>query len=205
MRLVAASWLFVVVIVATWSGLLSTGEETLAEGNPAIDEPAISRVLDALDAIGASTNPALGSGAAPTAAPCPPFTDVGARFGADQVEVTPAGEQTLLALVTVLRAAPCLTDPLGTTCAGHEAEVEVTGHSDDAPTSRPGGNQRLSLERAWAVTRWLQAWGITVRTVGGSGSSQPTTPSADDDRSADERRADDRRVTVTGWCPRPES
>ena len=104
-------------------------------------------------------------------------------------------------MIEALRTRTCVTDPLGRRCSGEEAAIGVEGHTDGAPSTRPGGNAVLSFDRAGAVGDWLRSEGVIVRSVTAFGASQPLLVPPPDERSPAQRQADDRRVELRAWCP----
>lgn len=200
LRLVTMGWLFALAVAAAWIGVLAPAPVTgPAEGGTRGVDTSISETLARVS----RRHDIPGSHPAGAPGSCLPFLGIGPTFGPNQVEPDAAGEAVLMTTMATLIELGCLTDPSGRTCGGIQAEISVEGHSDETPSSRYGGNQQLSYDRARSVADWLTAAGFTIRSVDGLGTSQPAPAPDPDTRSAVQRRADDRRVTLRAWCPRP--
>ncbi|MCP3988822.1 MAG: OmpA family protein [Actinomycetia bacterium] len=200
LRLMVTGWLFALVVTAAWIGVITPTPSTPMSGGETTAVPGL--ISEMLGQIGhRQGNMYLPSGNDPGS--CPLHLTRGPSFGPNQVGLNPAGEEVLTAAMTELIEMSCLTDPIGRTCRGLRAEISVEGHTDDLPSSRHGGNQQLSHDRARSVADWLSAAGFTIRSVDGLGSSQPAPAPGPDTRDAAERRRDDRRVSLRAWCPRP--
>jgi outer membrane protein OmpA-like peptidoglycan-associated protein len=200
LRIVLFGWLFVLMVGATWIGLLAPAPVTgSAGGDTFADAPS---AVETLTQVG-HRNQGLDLPPAGTPGSCPILVAEGPWFGPNQVKLDARGETVLMTTMATLIEMGCITDPDGRSCGGPQAEIAVEGHSDELPSSHPGGNQQVSHDRARSVADWLTAAGFTIRSVEGLGASQPAPGPDPDTRSPAQRQADDRRVTLRAWCPRP--
>lgn len=154
---------------------------------------------------GVSLSPQVPGSASPGR--CLELNLVGATFESDQAELTPAGGRVVDALVARLAPGSAPADGLVCSdgqprCAIADVDIAVHGHTDPRPTSRPGGNDQLSLDRAAAVTGRLQAAGLRTEPPEGNGARvpPPEPPGGWPDQATALAAA--RRVTIELRCVR---
>ncbi len=210
-RFLAFGWIFAFVLAAAWLGVLVP-----------VDPPGPTAPVTAP----APTEPESGMGGTPAgpgpdsvptlaprldgAQPCPRIEPPLVLFGPNATFVGPEAQDEIAAFVLRLRSADCVADTVGTFCSPHDIEVSVAGHTDDSPSARPGGNPRLSFDRALGVALLLDETGLTVRSVEGYGAARPLpTPPAPAGGTAtgpDGAQGGPgpvaRRAELSLWCPR---
>jgi len=196
-RAALSGWMFALVLLAAWLGLLQPGSAT-TESDKVVSlgkiEVAVTEVLSAIE----RWNPSEPQRDTPEG--CGFFPSPNIPFGPDSAEVSTQVEQILFASLVAINSQACLLDATGTPCAGAGVAITVFGHTDARPTARHGGNQQLSTDRAEAVAAWLTAAGATIGSTFGLADARPLPAPVPDYRSAAERLADNRRASIELWC-----
>lgn len=203
-RLFLFFWAFLLVIIGAGLGLVDATPlrpRPPGEARTVIDTRAVE-LLDRFDVIdehpdGVSTRaPALPE--ADTA--CPPYPIEPVRFAANRSNPDHRGERALADSLARLEAGACVLDAAGIACSPREISIRLEGHTDDLPTARPGGNLRLSFDRALAVSALVIEGGFTVKSVEGMAATTPESPTPGRESPAGGSRHEDRRVTISLWC-----
>lgn len=170
-------------------------EDSLAPFTIALDGVGISEV----EVVDLRRQPDSPAPRAESSQPCREFLLDGPTFESNSAELTEAGRAVVVQLVVEVTGQRCGQDSASVACDAKLLEVELRGHTDDLPTSRPGGNQQLSEDRAAAVAEELAKGGLSIRSVAGYAD---TLPLVDDGRASDELRAANRRTEILLWCAR---
>lgn len=135
---------------------------------------------------------------APEQVPCRAFVLDGPTFPTNDARLTPTAEEVIDQLISEINSRTCGRDSDATVCAVQDMQVELRGHTDDVPTSRPGGNQQLSVDRAQSVADKFIAAKFTIRSVTGFADTIPAPGT--DDHTLEEARAKNRRTEILLWC-----
>lgn len=130
--------------------------------------------------------------------PCRKLVFDGPTFASNGIVLSADGREALDRLLTTLTEQACDTD--GRPCRHEDVLVNLVGHTDDQPTSVPGGNARLSKDRARAVAAVFVEYGFIDVHAYGKADTEPAPALSPDTRTIDEIRAANRRVTIEIHC-----
>ncbi|MEM8925315.1 MAG: hypothetical protein AAGD35_17565 [Actinomycetota bacterium] len=211
LRFLLFGWLFAIVLALAWLGALFDAVEGAAPAAPASTTApstafAPSTAPGGIDAGSTPTGEVDARGqdrgegpTLPEACIRPVMEPI--RFADGSTILDASALRVLATLAAEIGDAGCVIDTVGLQCRPADVEVAATGHADAAPTGAVGGNARLSFERALAVAVVLLDRGITMRSVEGVGSAEPTVTEPGGRLEATGNPAD-RRVELAVWCPR---
>lgn len=132
--------------------------------------------------------------------PCGRFELRGPTFASNEAVLNEDGHAALNALIADLRATGCGVDATDAQCSVDQLEVALSGHTDDLPTSRSGGNLQLSIDRANAVANVMSQAGIHVRSTDGYAETRPVPAPTPDNRTLAQIRQDNRRTEIEFHC-----
>lgn len=123
----------------------------------------------------------------------------GLTFVSNDVEPTPGGRSIIEQLVATLKTTPT-TEICQIGCSANNLDITVDGHTDDLPTTRPGGNEQLSADRAEAIATMLTNAGFMVSSWSGHAATRPPDEPEGGWDDVDQARAAARRVEIHLWC-----